>query len=96
MGLLNSLAKVYPGKWQVIDSEEITNETLENILSVSVKPSDYGLSVCFALKSGGYMYVPYSNDSEIKENLSKDDLLGGQILRLHRAGDDDILRIKLK
>lgn len=99
MGILDSL-KGYHGKFQVVDEEVITEETFANVESVSTVPSDYGISVCFTMKSddatyGRYKYFPYAKDSKVIENVTKEQLLGGKLLKLSRPGDRDIVRIKI-
>ena len=71
--------RVYRGKWVETDRHEITSEDLEGYKSVSLVPSEYGMSICLCLKSG---------------NITLDDLKGATLVTLSRDGDDDIKRIE--
>lgn len=86
--------RVYRGKWVETDRHEITNEDLEDYKSVSLVPSEYGMSICLCLKSGGYEYTPLSNKSRAVSDISLDDLKGATLVTLSRDGDEDIKRIE--
>ena len=82
--------RVYRGKWVETDRHEITSEDLEGYKSVSLVPSEYGMSICLCLKSGGYEYTPLSNRSKAMSG----NLKGATLVTLSRDGDDDIKRIE--
>lgn len=87
--------RVYRGKWVETDRHEITSEDLEGYKSVSLVPSEYGMSICLCLKSGGYEYTPLSNRSKtMSGDITLDDLKGATLVTLSRDGDDDIKRIE--
>lgn len=87
--------RVYRGKWVETDRHEITNEDLEDYKSVSLVPSEYGMSICLCLKSGDYEYTPLSNKSKIiSGDITLDDLKGATLVTLSRDGDEDIKRIE--
>ena len=60
-----SNTKIYPTKWELSSSRKFNEEELNMIEKAEVVQSEYGLSVCFHLKSGN-SYVPLSTDSNGK------------------------------
>lgn len=86
--------RTYRGKWVESDRHEITAEDIKDYKSVSLVPSEYGMSVCLCLKSGGYEYTPLSNKSRAVSDITLDDLKGATLVTLSRDGDDDIKRIE--
>lgn len=88
-----SALKVYAGKWNVKESRDFTQEEMDAIDTASVVDSQYGMSVCFLMKSGGQTYIPLSNDSS-KSVGDTIDLKTAKLLTLGRQGEADIFRVK--
>lgn len=91
MNIFNAI-KVYNGKWQVKNTRNFTQEEIDAVKSASVVDSQYGLSVCFILRSGGQSYIPLDQNSA-KSVGDSIDLSKAQLLTLGREGDADIMRI---
>ena len=91
MNIFNAI-KVYAGKWQVKNTRNFTQEEIDAVKSASVVDSQYGLSVCFILWSGGQSYIPLDQNST-KSVGDTVDLSKAQLITLGREGDDDIMRI---
>lgn len=88
-----SALQIYAGKWNVKDSRDFTQEEINEIDTASVVDSQYGMSVCFFMKSGGQTYIPLSNDSN-KSVGDTIDLKTAKLLTLGRQGESDIFRVK--
>lgn len=91
MNIFNAI-KVYNGKWQVKNTRNFTQEEIDAVQSASVVDSQYGLSVCFILRSGGQSYIPLDQNST-KSVGDSIDLSKAQLLTLGREGDADIMRV---
>ena len=91
MNIFNAI-KVYAGKWQVKNTRNFTQEEIDAVKSASVVDSQYGLSVCFILWSGGQSYIPLDQNST-KSVGDTVDLSKAQLITLGREGDDDIMRV---
>lgn len=88
-----SALRVYAGKWNVKETRDFTQEEMDAIDTASVVDSQYGMSVCFFMKSGGQTYIPLSNDSN-KSVGDTIDLKTAKLLTLGRQGESDIFRVK--
>lgn len=93
MNIFNAI-KVYAGKWQVKDSRAFSQEEIDAVDKASVVDSQYGLSVCFFLKSGGQSFIPLSSTSSLNVGDAVN-LSAAKLLTLSRKGDDDILRVEI-
>lgn len=93
MNIFNAI-KVYAGKWQVKDSRAFSQEEIDAVDRASVVDSQYGLSVCFFLKSGGQSFIPLSSTSSLNVGDAVN-LSTAKLLTLSREGDDDILRVEI-
>lgn len=93
MNIFNAI-KVYAGKWQVKNTRNFTQEEIDAIQSASVVDSQYGLSVCFILRSGGQSYIPLDQNST-KSVGDSVDLSNAQLITLGREGDSDIIRVSI-
>ena len=93
MNIFNAI-KVYAGKWQVKNTRNFTQEEIDAVKSASVVDSQYGLSVCFILWSGGQSYIPLDQNST-KSVGDTVDLSKAQLITLGREGDDDIMRVSI-
>lgn len=93
MNIFNAI-RVYQGKWQVKNTRNFTQEEIDAVQSASVVDSQYGLSVCFILRSGGQSYIPLDQNST-KSVGDSIDLSKAQLLTLGREGDNDIMRVSI-
>lgn len=93
MNIFNAI-KVYAGKWQVKNTRNFTQEEIDAVKSASVVDSQYGLSVCFILWSGGQSYIPLDQNST-KSVGDTVDLSKAQLITLGREGDSDIMRVSI-
>ena len=93
MNIFNAI-KVYAGKWQVKNTRNFTQEEIDAVQSASVVDSQYGLSVCFILRSGGQSYIPLDQNST-KSVGDSIDLSKAQLITLGREGDADIMRVSI-
>lgn len=92
MNIFSSL-KVYAGKWAVKASRAFEKEEIDAVDNASVVDSQYGLSVCFFMKSGGQTFIPLSNTSTLSIGDTVD-LSKAKLLTLGREGEADIYRIE--
>lgn len=92
MNIFNAL-KVYAGKWNVKETRDFTQEEMDAINTATVVDSQYGMSVCFFMESGGQTFIPLSNDSS-KSVGDTIDLKTAKLLTLGRQGEADIFRVK--
>lgn len=88
-----SALRVYATKWQVTNTRVFSNEEIEAVTKAQVVPSQYGLSVCFTMKSGGRTYIPLDQNSSLSEG-DVINLQSAELLTLHRDGENDIYRVK--
>lgn len=95
MGILNAL-RLYRGKWQVKSIEKFDANDAADVKSAVVVPSEFGLSVCMTLKSGGTKYLPVSNTSRALAQGEEINVAECNVVTLEREGDDDIHRIEVK
>lgn len=92
MGIFSSL-QLYAGNWEVRDSRSFTSEEKAQVLRAEVVDSQYGLSACFFMKSGGQSYIPMSSRSKLAAGDAIN-MESCKILTLKRQGDVDIIRIE--
>ena len=93
MNIFNAI-KVYAGKWQVKDSRAFSQEEIDAVAKASVVDSQYGLSICFFLKSGGQSFIPLSSTSSLNVGDAVN-LSAAKLLTLSREGDSDIMRVEI-
>lgn len=84
---------VYGGNWNVKSSRKFDQEEIALVKGAEVVASEFGKSVCFHMYAGGSIYIPLSNQSELKVGDSVD-LEKAEILTLSRDGNADIERIQ--
>ena len=96
MASIFSSLKEYAGKWAVKSVSPFTAEEQKSVSSAEVVNSDYGLSVCFHMVSGGMMYLPVDRDSS-KFTAAGEvvDMAKAKVITLSKQGEKDILRVKL-
>ena len=93
MNIFNAL-RVYAGKWNESAKRNFTPDEISAVSKAEVVESNYGLSVCFLLFSGGQTYIP------LDQNSSADvgdiiDLNSALLVTLSRPGEDDIYRVRV-
>lgn len=88
MGLLSSVSRTYAGKWSRTNVETFNADELKEISSASVVASDYGMSVCLTLVSGGMKFIPVSRDQvcTVGEKIEPKNI---KVVTLSREGDND-------
>lgn len=91
MYIFSSL-RLYAGKWSVKDSRSFTADEIAAVDQATVVDSQYGMSVCFFMKSGGQTYIPLDMNSSksVGDNI---DLSTAKLLTLERQGEADIYRV---
>lgn len=92
MGFLSKLT-VYAQSWKEESREKLPASDIKAIDKAEVVDSEFGLSACFFLKSGGKSYMPLSKDVKAVAGDSIP-LNKAEVITLSRDGDDDILRLK--
>lgn len=92
MNIFASL-KIYAGKWNEVDARFFDKEEVDAINKAEVVESDYGLSVCFFMVSGGRTYIPLDKNSSLGVG-STVDLTKAQLVTLHKDGENDIYRVR--
>ena len=91
MNIFNAL-RVYAGKWSEKDARVFAPEEIAAVEQAKVVESQYGLSVCFLMKSGGQTYIPLDQNSS-KATGDTIDLTKASLLTLGREGEADIYRV---
>jgi hypothetical protein len=92
MNIFNAL-RVYAGKWSEKEARMFAPEEIAAVEQAKVVESQYGLSVCFLMKSGGQTYIPLDTNS----SLGIDDIVDlskAQLVTLQRPGEKDIYRVR--
>ena len=92
MNIFSSL-RVYAGKWAVKATRVFSQEEIDAVDTASVVDSQYGMSVCFFMKSGGQTFIPLSNTSSLNVGDTVN-LATAKLLTLGREGEADILRVE--
>ena len=89
-----SALRVYAGKWQEKNVESFKPEEIALVDKAEVVESQYGLSVCFFMKSGGLSYIPLDQNSSaaIGDTI---DLSKAQVVTLCKQGENDIFRVRI-
>jgi hypothetical protein len=85
--------RTYAGKWSEKSRRAFSAEEINAVASTSVVNSNYGLSVCFMMKSGGQTFIPLSSTSSkgVGESI---DLNSASLITLEKQGEPDILRVE--
>ena len=92
MGLFTDI-KTYATGWAVKATNKISPADIAAVDRAVVVDSKFGKSVCFYLKSGGQVYHPVAQDSELSVGQTVD-LNAVEVLTLEKSGEKDIIRIK--
>lgn len=90
MGFLDKL-RTYAGSWSEASRDKLSKAEVAQVESAEVVEGQYGLSMCFIMKSGGRKFMPLSRDSQLEEG-DKVNVQSIEIVTLERDGDDDIYR----
>ncbi len=93
MNIFDSL-QTYGGNWNVTGERSFTDAETALVNKAEVVPSQFGLSVCFFMKSGGTTYIPLSNTSSLAAGDAVD-MSQAKLITLHRDGDGDITRVQI-
>lgn len=88
-----SALRVYAGKWSEKSVRDFSTEEITAVVQAKVVESQYGLSVCFTMKSGGQTYVPLDQNSSLGIDAIVD-LTKAKLVTLQRPGEDDIYRVR--
>lgn len=93
MNIFNGL-QVYAGKWAEKSRRNFSAEEINAVDSNVVVSSNYGLSVCFFMKSGGQTFIPLSTDASVGLGESVD-LQKASLITLSKQGESDIIRVSI-
>ena len=93
MNIFSNL-QVYAGKWAEKSRRNFSAEEINAVDSNVVVSSNYGLSVCFFMKSGGQTFIPLSNDATVGLGESVD-LQKASLITLGKPGESDIIRVSI-
>lgn len=93
MNIFSNL-QVYAGKWAEKSRRNFSAEEINAVDSNVVVSSNYGLSVCFFMKSGGQTFIPLSNDASVGLGESVD-LQKASLITLGKQGESDIIRVSI-
>lgn len=93
MNIFSNL-QVYAGKWAEKSRRNFSAEEISAVDSNVVVSSNYGLSVCFFMKSGGQTFIPLSTDATVGLGESVD-LQKASLITLSKQGESDIIRVSI-
>ena len=85
--------RTYAGKWAEKSRRAFSVEEVAAVSSAVVVNSNYGLSVCFFMKSGGQTFIPLSNTSSLGVGEVVD-LNNASLVTLEKQGEADIVRVE--
>lgn len=85
--------RTYAGKWAEKSRRAFSAEEVDAVSNAVVVNSNYGLSVCFMMKSGGQTFIPLSSTSSkgVGETV---DLSAATLVTLEKQGEADIVRVE--
>jgi hypothetical protein len=86
--------RTYAGKWSEKARRAFSAEEIDAVSSAAVVNSNYGLSVCFMMKSGGQTFIPLSSNSS-KGVGEVVDLKDASLVTLQKEGEADIVRVEI-
>ncbi len=87
-----SVLPIYAGKWSVKNSRNFTAEEISAVSNAVVVDSQYGMSVCFFMRTGGQSYIPLDQNSS-KSVGDVIDLSASKLITLEKNGEADIYRV---
>ena len=88
-----SALRLYAGKWNEKASRAFSSDEIQAVDSAKVVESQYGLSVCFMMKSGGMAFIPLDMNSSLGVGADVD-LSKAELVTLGRPGEQDIYRVR--
>ena len=82
----------FGGKYVVVSERRFSEEEINIVNQATTVASEFGISVCFFMKTGVQKYIPLSTESSagVGETL---DLTKASIVVLRKVGATDIMRI---
>lgn len=86
--------RTYAGKWAEKSRRAFSAEEVNAVSDAVVVNSNYGLSVCFMMKSGGQTFIPLSTNST-KGVGEVVDLNEASLVTLEKQGEADIVRVEI-
>ena len=86
--------RTYAGKWSEKSRRAFSAEEVNAVSDAVVVNSNYGLSVCFMMKSGGQTFIPLSTNST-KGVGEVVDLNEASLVTLEKQGEADIVRVEI-
>lgn len=86
--------RTYAGKWAEKSRRAFSAEEVDAVSNAVVVNSNYGLSVCFMMKSGGQTFIPLSNTSSkgVGEIVNLNE---ATLVTLEKQGEADIVRVEV-
>lgn len=91
MSIFADLTSYGASKWELEATRAISKAEKAEVSSAEVVESQYGLSMCFTMKSGGKKFIPVSRDSQLAEG-DEVDINSVQFIELSREGENNIFR----
>jgi hypothetical protein len=85
---------LYNAKWNEKSVSAFSAEDKAQIASATVVDSNYGKSVCFAMRNGGMHYIPLDNTCDVAVGTAID-VNTAQVVVLSKQGEKDIQRIRV-
>ena len=89
-----SALRVYAGTWSESNKRAFAPEEVAAVDKAEVVESQYGLSVCFMMVSGGKSYIPLDQNSSASIG-QQIDLSKAELVTLSRTGEKDIYRVRI-
>ncbi len=86
--------RVYAGKWNETAKRVFAPEEIAAVSKAEVVESNYGLSVCFFMVSGGQTYIPLDQNSSLVVGDIVD-LTKAELVTLSKVGEKDIYRVRI-
>lgn len=89
-----SALRIYAGKWSEKEVKAFEPDEIALVSKTEVVESQYGLSVCFFMKSGGQAYIPLDQNSPAAVGDAID-LSKAKLVTLQKQGEKDIYRVRV-
>lgn len=88
-----SALRIYAGSWNESGVRPFDPAEVAAVVSAKVVESQYGLSVCFIMVSGGKTFIPVDQNCSAAVGQSVD-LTKAQLVTLSKQGEEDIFRVR--
>lgn len=85
---------VYGEKWNKVAERKFNDIEINAVKEAKVVPSEFGMSVCFFMKTGGTSYIPVSKQGYQPQVDDTVDLHSVSLITLERAGDGQRVRVQ--